>query len=76
MGSCMYAYFLALSPEKAPEKHRLLKDQAMSTPSTQILVSKYYFPIKVTDFLGEMTDLKSLFEKIQVESRALCVGRK
>lgn len=48
----------------------------MSTPSTQILVSKYYFTIQVTEVLGEEVEAKSFLEKIQVESRALCVGRK
>lgn len=40
----------------------------MSTPRAQILVSKSYFPIKVTEFLGEVTDSKSWLEKLQVES--------
>ena len=55
--------------------HCLLKEQIMSTPSTQILVSNYS-PTTVTGFLGEVAKSKLGSEKIQVESGTRCVNRK
>lgn len=41
---------------------------AMSTPSTQILVSRYHYPIKELGLFGEMADYKGGGEKVQDET--------
>ena len=40
----------------------------MSTPSSQILVSRYHYPVKELGLLGEMADSKGGGEKVQDET--------
>lgn len=50
--------------------------EAISTPSTKILVSKYLFPVKGTRFLEEMTISGSRERKTQDVSGASCFTEK
>lgn len=47
----------------------------MSTSGTQILISKYYFPLKGSGLLGEMVDLGARVRKVQDELREIVDSR-